>query len=98
MTGEYEIGLKITISEPLFVKSLISSIFPDTHDVPRECRIILNNNNKNRIRIIISCRRINLLRALLNSYLSVISMLLHCLEVLENEPTKTSTRGSTDPD
>ncbi len=96
MTGEYEVELKITVSEPLFVKSLISSIFPDTHDVPRECRIILNN--KNRIRIIISCRRINLLRALLNSYLNVISMLLHCLEVLENEPTKTPTRGPTDPD
>ncbi len=96
MTGEYEVGLKITVSEPLFVKSLISSIFPDTHDVPRECRILLNN--KNRIRIIISCRRINLLRALLNSYLNVISMLLHCLEVLENEPTKTPTRGPTDPD
>ncbi len=96
MTGEYEVGLKITMSDPLFVKSLISSIFPDTYDVPRECRIILNNQD--RIRVIISCKRINLLRALLNSYLSVISMLLHCLEVLEDEPTKTPTRGPTDPD
>ncbi len=96
MAREYEVGLKITMSDSLFIKSLFSSIFPDTHDVPRECRIILNNQE--RIRIIISCRRINLLRALLNSYLSVISMLLHCLEVLEDEPTKTPTRGPTDPD
>ncbi len=96
MTEEYEVGLKITMNDSLFTKSLISSIFPDTRDVPGECRIILNNQD--RIRIIISCRRINLLRALLNSYLSVISMLLHCLEVLENEPTKTPTRGPTDSD
>ncbi len=96
MSEQYEIAIEIDHYDPKTSRSLAAAITPDTLDTPNECRVQVDSSK--RIRIIISCKRINLLRALLNSYLSVMSMILHCLEVLEYESTETPTRGPTDSD
>jgi len=96
LNEQYEVAIEIENYDPRTSNSLITAITPDTHDTPHECKVLVDNAKG--IRIIISCKRINLLRALLNSYLSVTSMILHCLEVLGYEPAETPTRGPTDSD
>jgi tRNA threonylcarbamoyladenosine modification (KEOPS) complex Pcc1 subunit len=74
------------------LRALYMAIDPDTKINPEGCRTTIEYNDM--ITLKIECERISLLRALTNSYLGIISMLLHVREELEDEPTKDPARGS----
>ncbi|MCD6300465.1 MAG: hypothetical protein J7L82_00150 [Staphylothermus sp.] len=95
--NKYKLVLKLYTSTTEIAKSIYKAILPDIYDTPSECTINARIENEY-LFLEISCKRINLLRALYNSYFSVISMILHTLEVLYDESTKTSTRSTTDID
>ena len=94
LLNKYELVLKLFTGSAKTAESIYKAILPDTYDTPPEC--IINTKIENEYLFLeINCKRINLLRALYNSYFSVISMILHALEVLCDEPTKTPTRSTT---
>lgn len=83
MKGRLKVVLKS--SNYRLLKAVYNALYPETVQPPSiECRIA-QEIMKDKIMILIECNRINLLRAVTNSYLGVISSLLESLEVMDVE-------------
>lgn len=66
------------------IKALYKALYPETINPPsQECSSAMSIEEESLVAEIY-CNRINLLRAVANSYLSIISMITKSLEVLED--------------
>lgn len=65
------------------LRSLYNTLYPETVNPPsQEC--VSKIDLEEELVVVIECSRINLLRAVANSYLSIISMITKSLEVQEH--------------
>ncbi|ABN69963.1 hypothetical protein Smar_0863 [Staphylothermus marinus F1] len=71
--------LELVISDKneKLVNAIYNALDPETKTPSPGCIIELSKENLTKLILIIKCSRINMLRALHNSFLSTISMLLH---------------------
>ncbi len=79
-----EASMRIEVDgEERVLKSLYDALYPETTNPPSpECRSDIRLEGK--LVVEVYCNRINLLRAVANSYLSIISMIIKSLEVQED--------------
>jgi tRNA threonylcarbamoyladenosine modification (KEOPS) complex Pcc1 subunit len=85
--------LKLHVEGPSgFIESIYKSLYPDTKTPPPDCNVHIESSN-NELYLELTCKRVGLLRALFNSYFSILSMLIHVYEGFTNESTKNSSRG-----
>ncbi len=91
MNNLYKIVLDIKSKHSIHIYKAFK---PDTLINPPDCNTEINTHN-NTVTLTIECKRITLLRALTNSYFSIISMIKHILEELEHESTKYTTGSTT---
>ncbi len=67
------------------IKGLYKALLPESLNPPsEECKSSICENG-DKLVITIQCSRVNLLRAVANSYLSIISMILRTIEGLKYE-------------
>ncbi len=92
MKASMEIVLR---SDGSVLESIYRSLLPESLNPPSiECRVSLEYSLEELI-VKIECDRINLLRAVANSYLGLISSIIRSVEEIGYESTKTTTRSST---
>ncbi len=83
LENTYRVRLKI--KDPKLARHIYRSLLPDTLLNPKGCSSKLDLVEHHTLLLKIECSRITLLRALTNSYFSIISMIKHLLEELSNE-------------
>ncbi|OYT39813.1 MAG: hypothetical protein B6U89_03455 [Desulfurococcales archaeon ex4484_58] len=78
----YELELLIDCYSEKTLKAIYNAIKPDTLDAPKNCSVDILLREK-KISLTIRCIEINDLRALFNSYFSIISSLIRVEEVMK---------------
>ncbi|MET1160632.1 MAG: KEOPS complex subunit Pcc1, partial [Thermoprotei archaeon] len=81
--NKYVLKLAIENKDAGFLRALAKSLEPDIHNLPHTCKAEITLFNES-AELIIECREINDLRALFNSFYSIVSMILHLTEELES--------------
>ncbi len=94
IVNEYRVQLTLKNKENILL-SIYKSLYPDALYPPPECSIDLALNSEE-LTLVIKCKRISLLRALFNSYFSILSMILHVYEGLNDESAKNTSRSPED--
>ncbi len=90
MINNYKIILTITSRDEKTLDSIYKALLPDARIPPPDCNVGLHLSEQGLV-VELTCKRISLLRALVNSYFSIISMILHLREETIYEPAKDST-------
>ncbi len=80
MQNKYVLSLDITGSKEL-LSAIFKSLYPDAKTPPPGCVIDIVMDKG--VHLEITCKRVSLLRALFNSYFSILSMLIHVYEGLD---------------
>ena len=62
------------------IKSIYKSLYPDTETPPPGCTVKVSIINEEKLSLTMECERVSLLRALFNSYFSILSMIMHVYE------------------
>lgn len=90
MIKDYRIILTISSSDEKTLDSIYKALLPDTRVPPPDCNVGLYRIGRELV-VELMCKRISLLRALVNSYFSIISMIMNLREETIHEPAKDST-------
>jgi len=72
----------IRVDEAL-ASSIVSALKPDLEALPRECRGSIGLENPSTIILEVACSKSSILKALSNSFISIVLMLLETMEVLK---------------
>ncbi len=79
-----KLSIEVVSKDDGLLNSIYRALLPESVKPPSiECRVELVFQSKNKLVIDIECSRINLLRAVANSYLGTLSSLIKSLEVLK---------------
>ncbi len=76
MINKSVLEIKIKHNDEHLIESLYEALLPDTVIPAQNCMVDMSLEN-NELSLKITCDKINQLRALHNSFLSIISMLIH---------------------
>lgn len=92
---KHEAKITIKHDNKNFIKSLYKALLPETLYPLQGCETRISHE-ETMITIAMICNRINLLRGLLNSYLSNVSMIMHVIyEGVNDVAAETSPRSAT---
>ncbi len=82
MNNKYILELIISNPDDEKLFSIKNALEPDTYNVPKDCRVFIEMKQK--LYLYIECSEINDLRALFNSYYSILSSILHIVEEISS--------------
>ncbi|AFK50841.1 hypothetical protein TCELL_0416 [Thermogladius calderae 1633] len=79
---ENKVELEVRGLDENITRSIVESLRPEIESLPEACRGELELKEST-LRVVVSCTRIGLLRAVVNSIISTISMLMELKAVIE---------------
>ncbi|RLG81525.1 MAG: hypothetical protein DRO13_00930 [Thermoprotei archaeon] len=75
----YIVELVLEDHNNIFLEALKNSLYPDSQNVPKNCNVEIIKSGES-LKIMIKCSEVNDLRALFNSFYSIVSAILHIRE------------------